>query len=74
MLERLRAKPPEAFVFINHAPLVSYPDAWEDFQHTCEESAKWVAVTYRHAKAFGDVHVWLRNDLAPADAGEPTPR
>ena len=74
MLERLRAKPPEAFVFINHAPLVSYPDAWEDFQHTCEESAKWVAVTYRHAKAFGDVHVWLRNDLAPADAGELTPR
>ena len=73
MLERLRAKPPEAFVFINHAPLVSYPDAWEDFQHTCEESAKWVAVTYRHAKAFGDVHVWLRNDLAPAAAGELTP-
>jgi hypothetical protein len=74
MLERLRAKPPEAFVFINHAPLVSYPDAWEDFQHTCEESAKWVAITYHHAKAFGDVHVWLRNDLAPADAGELTPR
>jgi hypothetical protein len=74
MLERLRAKPPEAFVFINHAPLVSYPDAWEDFQHSCEESAKWVAVTYRHAKAFGDVHVWLRNDLAPAAAGELTPR
>lgn len=65
MLDRLRKKPPEAFVFINHAPLVSYPDAWEDFQHCCEESAKWVGLTYRHAKAFGDVHVWLRDDLAP---------
>jgi hypothetical protein len=65
MLDRLRAKPPEAFVFINHAPLVSYPDAWDDFQHCCEVSAKWVATTYRHARAFGDVHVWLRDDLAP---------
>jgi hypothetical protein len=65
MLDRLRAKPPEAFVFINHAPLVSYPDAWEDFRHCCAESATWVGLTYRHARAFGDVHVWLRDDLAP---------
>lgn len=67
MLSRLRAAPPEAFVFIDRSPLVSYPDAFEDFQHCCDESAKWVTATYRHAKAFGEVHVWLRQDLAPAE-------
>ncbi|MDB4933450.1 MAG: hypothetical protein JWP87_422 [Labilithrix sp.] len=67
MLARLRAAPPEAFVFIDRAPLISYPDAWEDFRHCCEESARWVASTYHPVKAFGDVHVWLRDDLSSED-------
>jgi hypothetical protein len=62
MLARLRKAPPAAFVFIDRAPLVSYPNAWEDFQHCCSESAKWVEETYREAEAFGEVHVWLRRD------------
>jgi len=64
MLAKLRAAPPEAFVFIDKAPLISYPEAWEDFRHCCAESAKWVAETYHPAKTFGEVHVWLRDDLA----------
>jgi hypothetical protein len=64
MLARLRAAPPEAFVFIDRAPLISYPDAWEDFRHCCAESAKWVASNYHPTKAFGEVHVWMRDDLS----------
>jgi hypothetical protein len=70
MLERLRAAPPEAFVFIDLAPLTSYPDAWEDFGHCCAESAKWVATKYHPAKTFRVMHVWLRDDIAP-EAAEP---
>ena len=72
MLERLRAAPPEAFVFIDHAPLTVYPDSWEDFQHCCAESAAWVAAHYHPAKTFGEVHVWMRDDLRERDReGEP---
>lgn len=67
MLAKLEAAPPEAFVFIDRAPLISYPDAWEDFHHCCEVSAKWVATKYHPAKSFGEVHVWLRDDFAGED-------
>lgn len=63
MLARLRAAPPEAFVFFDRAPLITWPDAWEDFERCCAESASWVAARYRRARSFGEVHVWLRNDL-----------
>ena len=62
MLARLRAAPPEAFVFINKSPLITYPDAAEDFRHCCAESAAWVAATYHPDKTFGEVHIWMRND------------
>jgi hypothetical protein len=71
MLGRLRALPPEAFVFFDRAPLITYQDAWEDFRHCCDESAKWVASNYHHAKAFGNVHVWLRDDIASDDQVTP---
>ena len=67
MLAQLRAAPPEAFVFIDRAPLITYPDAWEDFRYCCSESARWVASTYHPAKSFGDVHVWLRDDMPVPD-------
>lgn len=73
LLSRLRASPPEAFVFIDHAPLIMYPDAWEDFRYCCAESATWVASNYHPAKAFGDVKVWLRDDIAN-DGDTATPR
>ncbi|MBX3187238.1 MAG: hypothetical protein KF819_09490 [Labilithrix sp.] len=63
MLTRLRAAPPEAFVFIDKSPLISYQDAMEDFRHCCKESAEWVASNYHQAQSFGEVHVWLRDDL-----------
>ena len=65
MLARLRAAPPEAFVFIDKAPLTTFEDAWEDFRYCCRDSAKWVASNYHLAKRIGEVQVWLRDDLAP---------
>jgi hypothetical protein len=67
MLARLEAKPPEAFVFIDNAPLMTYPDAWEDFRHCCAKSAWWVASRYHLARSFGEVHVWLRDDMPVPD-------
>ena len=67
LLARLRAAPPEAIVFLDKSPLISYPDAWEDFRHCCADSARWVAATFHPARSFGDVHVWLRDDLPCPD-------
>jgi hypothetical protein len=67
MLARLRAAPPEAFVFIDRSPLISYPDAWEDFRHSCTKSAAFVATSYHQARTFGEVHVWLRDDSPVSD-------
>jgi hypothetical protein len=68
MLAQLRERPPEAFVFVDHSPLMSYPDAWEDFRHCCSESAVFVARNYHPARSFGEVHVWLRDDMPVKDA------
>ncbi|CAN5879552.1 hypothetical protein BH11MYX4_BH11MYX4_26320 [soil metagenome] len=73
LLARLRAAPPEAFVFLDKSPLISYQDAWEDFRHCCSESARWVAATYHPARSFGDVHVWLRDDSPVLDDDAPIP-
>ncbi len=67
LIARLRAAPPEAFVFLDKSPLISYQDAWEDFRHCCSESARWVASKYHPARSFGEVHVWLRDDLPCPD-------
>lgn len=63
MLKRLKATPPEAFVFIDNSPLLSEAVAWEDFQKCCVESSIWVESQYRETGTFGVVHVWLRKDL-----------
>ena len=68
MLQKLKAAPPEAFVFIDRSPLMSYGDAWEDFRWCCPDSAKWVGANYHAAKTFGEVHVWLRDDSPVEDA------
>ncbi len=64
---RLAASPPEAFVFIDRAPLITWQDAWEDFRHCCKDTARWVALHYHPARSFGEVHVWLRDDLPVKD-------
>lgn len=71
MLSRLQEAPPEAFVFIDRAPLISYPDAWDDFRYCCVASADWVASKYHPARAFGDVHIWMRNAAVPNEGGTP---
>lgn len=65
MLARLKKEPPPAFVFISGAPLLSYRDALEDFAHCCGATNNWVHDEYRLGKQFGEIQVWLRNDLTP---------
>lgn len=68
MLGRLKEAPPEAFVFIDRSPLMTFNEsAWDDFRYCCMESATWVASHYHAAKSFGDVHVWLRDDMPVPD-------
>jgi len=67
LLSRLQASPPEAFVFLDKSPLISWQDAWEDFRHCCRTSAEWVATHYHPARSFGEIHVWLRDDSPVPD-------
>jgi hypothetical protein len=69
-LARLKEAPPEAFVFIDKAPLITWQDAWEDFKHCCSETSLWVANHYHAARSFDEVHVWLRDDF-PQEQGLP---
>ncbi len=66
MLERLKISPPAAFVFIDKAPLTTYEDAAFDFKKHCPTASEWTEAHYRETASFGEVHVWLRNDLADA--------
>jgi hypothetical protein len=66
LLRRLSARPPAAFVFLDKAPLMAREDAWDDFAEHCPTAAGWVHARYRETARFGHDHVWLRDDLAPA--------
>jgi hypothetical protein len=60
MLERLKARPPAAFVFVDRSPLMRSWDAQLDFEQHCPTSWAWVLSSYRESAAFDGVHVWLR--------------
>ena len=62
MLARLEARPPAAFVFIDASPLITYPDAMEDFQYCCAKASAWVFANYHWAQSFGEFHVWMKDD------------
>lgn len=66
MLRELEKEPPAAFVFFDKAPLTSFATAWEDFTEHCPKASPWVLAHYRETAAFGEDHVWLRNDVADA--------
>ena len=79
LLARVKKDPPAAWVFFDKAPLTSEEDAFDDFSEHCPESAVWVKEHYRETAAFGEDHVWLRNDVASGVAagdggGEANPR
>ena len=74
LARRIAAAPPEAFVFVDYSPLISFQDAWEDFRHCCTVAAHWVAAHYHPAKTFGVVHVWLRDDSKVPDDESAMPR
>jgi hypothetical protein len=65
LLARVRAAPPAAWVFVDKAPLMTFEDVVYDFPQHCPDAARWFDEHYREAESFGEVHVWLRNDLAP---------
>lgn len=71
MLARLRARAPEAFVFIDRSPLMALREAEEDFAQWCPETTAWMKERYRKARELGPYHVWLRADL-PVPEGRPT--
>jgi hypothetical protein len=66
LLAKLEARPPAAFVFLDHSPLITESDAWDDFEQHCTRTAPWVRARYRETARFGHDHIWLRDDLAPA--------
>jgi hypothetical protein len=73
MLAKLQAQPPAAFIFLDKSPLITEPDAWDDFEEHCPRAAPWVRAKYREAARFGHDHVWLRNDLAAGSPSEEEP-
>lgn len=69
---RIKARPPGAFVFIEHAPLTSYwDDGPRDFAAWCPDAAEWMNERYREAIRFGVVRVFLP---APTESEESTTR
>jgi hypothetical protein len=62
LLARMSVAPPAALIFTDGSPLLSQPDAWEDFAAHCAKAALWVETHYREAAQFGHQHVWLPPD------------
>ncbi|HRI69481.1 MAG TPA: hypothetical protein PK156_34860, partial [Polyangium sp.] len=57
---KIKARPPGAFVFIEHAPMTSYwDDSPRDFATWCPEAGEWMNEHYREAIRFGVVRVFL---------------
>ncbi|AKU93700.1 hypothetical protein AKJ09_00364 [Labilithrix luteola] len=71
MLRKLKANPPEVFVFIDRSPLITFQDAWEDFRYACPDSAAWVGANYHPARAFGEFHVWIHDGSKNPDVEAP---
>jgi len=62
MVARMAAAPPKAFVFISKSPLMSYPDALDDFRVHCPDAYRWLVLRYHEIADDGVVRVWLRNE------------
>ncbi len=75
--EKLKARPPAAFVFHDKAPLITWQEAVRDFKEHCPESAAWVFARYSQTANFNGLRVFLKNELADAapkyDEREPAP-
>lgn len=69
--QRIEERPPAAFVFIDRSPLMSQGDAVTDFSRHCPDAARWVDSNYVEGANFEGIRVWLRNDLASAEATFP---
>lgn len=60
LAEKIKARPPAAFVFIEHAPMTSYwDDSPRDFAASCPDAAAWMNERYRETIRFGVVRVFL---------------
>jgi hypothetical protein len=74
-LARIHRDPPAAFVFIDKSPLITWPDAWVDFQSHVPTATAWVKEHYKQTGVFEQVRVWLRSDLAEGLAeAQPPPQ
>jgi hypothetical protein len=59
MLERLRARPPAAFVFFDRAPFRMPTESVMQFAELCSETHAWMQTRYVKAKRFGTIQVWV---------------
>jgi hypothetical protein len=64
MLARLEESPPAAFVFLDKSPLITWQDAWIDFEEHATKVSAWVREHYKQTAVFGEDRVWLRRDRA----------
>ena len=65
LAEGLRARPPGAFVLIDHAPMAYAPDALVDFQAQCPDAARWMVDHYAESAKFGSFRVFLPKTRQP---------
>lgn len=65
MLEIFIEAPPAAFVFFDHAPFLSDPDALVDFATHNPKAASYLETNYELTKKVGPLRVWLRKDRGP---------
>jgi hypothetical protein len=69
---RLKAHPPAAFVFIEHAPMTSYwDDGPRDLAAWCPDVAEWMNERYKETIRFGVVRVFLPYTSDPEDSPPP---
>lgn len=60
LAEKIKNRPPGAFVFIEHAPMTSYwDDGPRDFATWCPDASEWMEERYRETIRFGVVRVYL---------------
>lgn len=72
LLDRMKAAPPAAFVFVDDAPFAHAPDGEKDFAEHCPTAYAWLDERFSPTKRIGKVRVRLRKDVAARASSEPS--
>jgi hypothetical protein len=60
LVDRMGARPPAAFVFVDKSPLMSSEDALADFEQHCPTAVTFLLANYRETANFDGIRVWSR--------------